>query len=458
MIPERVRLRILQAWQNGFIRSVSVLVGGTAFAQALMVLILPILTRLYSPSDFATLAVYASILGILGSIACLRLEIAIPLPESDEDALNLLALSLLSAASFGVLAWLIILLTPPQMVSAIGGPELAEYIWLVPLGVWLSGSYTALQYWSTRKKNFSLIAKTRISQATCAASVQVGFGVLYTTSFGLLFGQLISSSAGAIALGVRLAKDQKENLKNLKLERAISTLSRYKRFPKYSTLEALTNSGSIQIPILIIAALAIGPEAGFLMLATRVMAAPMSLIGGAISQVYLSRAPEEMRKGQLASFTANVIGGLLKTGVGPLLFAGITAPFLFPIIFGEDWGRAGEIVSWITPWLALQFITSPISMLLHVTENHKKALTLQTCGLIIRTGAVLLSAYFLPNLIVEIYSISGAVFYLIYFAVIIRVSGINLTGITSQIKNSWKPVASWVIPAILITSILVKMS
>ena len=61
-----------------------VLVGGTAFAQAIAVLALPLLTRLYTPDDFSVLAVYAALLGIISVVACLRLEIAIPMPNIPE--------------------------------------------------------------------------------------------------------------------------------------------------------------------------------------------------------------------------------------------------------------------------------------------------------------------------------------------------------------------------------------
>lgn len=37
---------------NKFFKNVGVLAGGTAIAQAITIIILPILTRLYTPNDF----------------------------------------------------------------------------------------------------------------------------------------------------------------------------------------------------------------------------------------------------------------------------------------------------------------------------------------------------------------------------------------------------------------------
>lgn len=422
-----IRSRLTRVATNGFVRNVGVLVGGTAFAQALTLLILPFLTRIYSPDDFAVLAVYASILGIFAGVACFRLEIAIPIPENDEEAANLLVLALTISSFVAALLGVVVWVYPDDLVGLTGQPRLAPYLWLVPLGVWLGGAYAALQYWAIRHKQFGLIARTRLSQASSGAAIQISCGWAGFTPIGLLLGQLINSGAGVIRLAADTWRQHRKTLASVQPGTMLKTLRRYDRFPKYSTPEALANGANLELPVLIIAALAAGPEAGFLLLATRVMAAPMGLVGGAISQVYLSRAPEERRQGRLSSFTFNILNGLIQAGVGPLLFIGIIAPVAFPIVFGREWSRAGEIVSWMTPWFILQFLASPVSMVLHITEKQKAALLLQLIGLIVRVGLVISTAYIAKEYIVEAYAISGLVFYLTYFLVVLRIAKISLS-------------------------------
>jgi O-antigen/teichoic acid export membrane protein len=77
--------------RSEFNRNALTLVSGTAIAQAILVLISPILTRLYSPADFGDLALFISITSIIGVIANGRYELAIMLPEKDEDAINVAA-------------------------------------------------------------------------------------------------------------------------------------------------------------------------------------------------------------------------------------------------------------------------------------------------------------------------------------------------------------------------------
>ena len=54
-------------WLPGgaFARGVLTLASGTALAQALLALAVPVLARLYTPADYGVLAVYASTLTVL---------------------------------------------------------------------------------------------------------------------------------------------------------------------------------------------------------------------------------------------------------------------------------------------------------------------------------------------------------------------------------------------------------
>ena len=452
----RVRSAVVRVLpKQSFVRSVSVLAGGTAIAQAIGVLALPLITRLYTPADFSVLAVYSSILGIIAGVACLRLDIAVPLPERDEDAANLLALALLCCTTVAAFAALAVWWFPRVILNAVGQPGLERFLWMIPLGIWLASAYSAVQFWATRKKRFTAIASTRVTQTVGGVSSQLVFGLWSAFGpFGLLLGQLISSGAGVLGLGRTAWRDDAQALRKATCAGIRRVLRTYDRFPKYSTFEAFANNAAIQFPVIIIAAVALGPEAGYLFLAMRAMAIPIGLIGGAVSQVYLSRAPDELRAGQLAPFTLKAISGLARTGLGPLLFAGIAAPAVFPLVFGDEWQRAGEMVAWMTPWFLLQFLSSPVSMSLHVTGNQRIALLLQLFGLVLRVGATGYAAMYASAHIFEFYAVSGFAFYAAYLlavAYVTKISALDLWGaVTSRPQMS----LGWVIFGVAVASVM----
>jgi O-antigen/teichoic acid export membrane protein len=430
--------------RSNFIRAVGVLVGGTALAHGITALALPILSRLYSPADFSMLAVFTSLLSIISVGACLRFDVAVAMPDRDKDAFSLLALSLLCAFTLALFLLLISLLFSEQISTWFNQPKLSNYLWLIPLGVFLAGCYSATQSWLIRKKEFPMIARNRIVQSAAASGTQVCLGMAGLGIFGLLLGYVMNTGAACLLLGYRILWYEKEMLRSVSWAGMRSIAIEYQRYPKYSTLEALTNSAAIQVPIIMIAALAVGPEAGYITMAMYVIQAPMSLFGTAIAQVYLSRAPTEHRDGKLSEFTTEILGGLLKTGVGPLMFVGIVSPVVFPIIFGEQWLRAGHLVAWMTPWFIMQFLVSPISMALHVAGHQKAALNIQNFGFVFRVLTVWGAAVWFKNGIAEVYALSGFAFYLIYLIVVLKHLKITCKGIIEKLKENSTIVGVWV--------------
>lgn len=403
--------------QGSFLKSVSVLVGGTVFAQGVAILVLPILTRLYSPADFALFAVYTSLLMILSAASCLRFEIAIPIPQDDIEAVHLVLLALMSNFFISLVIGLVFWIFHTEIIVLLKQPDFATLIWLVPIGVFFSGLYNALQYWTTRKKQFPMIAKTRMVQSLSGISIQLVMGVMGFATLGLIVGQIVKVSAGIRRLAINFWTEVHQIVKNVNFYKLKQTFKENDKFPKYSTFEAFANSAGIQLPIIIIAALAVGAEAGYLMLAMQVLAIPMGFIGGAVAQVYLAHAPDAIKKGEIRKYTLHVLEDLAKYGVSILVLIGIVSPLLVKYVFGSSWSSVGSLISWMIPWFIFQLLSSPISMIMHIVNKQKEILILTVFGFVFKISS-LYGQYHVDNkYLLENYAISSALFYAVCFVV-----------------------------------------
>ena len=403
--------------QGGFLKAVSVLVGGTAFAQIIGLFCLPILTRLYSPDDFALFAVYASLLAILSVASCLRFEIAVPIPQEDSEAIQLVLLALISNLLISLLIGLIIWIFHTDIIFFLKKPDFAKLIWLLPIGVFFSGVYNALQYWTTRKKRFSIIARTRVVQSFSGSSIQIIMGLVGFATLGLIIGQIVKVSAGIGQLIKNYWKDASQIIQHISLKKLKQVFEKNSNFPKYSTLDALANTAGIQLPIIIIAALSLGPEAGYLMLAMQLLGVPMQFIGGAISQVYLAHAPEAFKHGNIRIYTIDVLVKLFKFSFAVLIFIGVVSPAVVGYIFGSQWNNIGLIISWMIPWFIFQLIASPISMIMHIANKQKTLLMLTLFGFILKISVIYIQYYIDSNYLLQAYAASSAVFYFICYMV-----------------------------------------
>ena len=85
-LARRIRSRVAD---SPFSRGVTQLALATLAGQAIILMAIPLLTRLYDPASFGVAGVFSSITAIFYPLSSLRYELAIPLPKPDEDAANL---------------------------------------------------------------------------------------------------------------------------------------------------------------------------------------------------------------------------------------------------------------------------------------------------------------------------------------------------------------------------------
>lgn len=399
--------RLKSVLANGAVRSAGMLVGGTAVAQLLAVIALPFLTRLYSPADFTVLAVYSALLAIVSIAATARYNMGIPLPESDEEAANLLMLStvcsLITALLSGGLLWLF----GAEFARAASIEEAEPFFWLLPISIFLSGSFLGFQNWWVRRKAFGNLAMTRFSQVLAGVSVQLGMGILGMRPLGLLVGQMLVSGAGSVKLMRDFWLRDRHLLRSINSRTLWRTAKKHSQFPKYSVADALAANAGTHVPLIIIAGLAVGPEAGLLLLTMRVLGAPVQLIAGAVAQVYLSNVGKAHQEGRLQVSVEKLVTALSLYGAAPLLFGSFAAVPLFGIVFGAEWADAGQMMMWVAPWYAFRMLGYPIVSVAAVLSRQRVVMVTRIASLIIRIAAVYIGFYYWDGRAVEALAISG---------------------------------------------------
>lgn len=418
-----------------------VLIGGTAGAQALMVLASPLLTRLYTPEDFGLLAVYAGLLALLSVIASLRYELAIPLPECNIEAINVLLLSLAVVILVSSISCLLVFILGDQIATILGSPDLAGYLWLLPIGVLVAGCYKVFNYWAVRAQRFTEIATTRVNQTLTTLAIQIlGFKL---GGIALLVGQAAGQGVGSLRLSRHVLSEEK--LRRWTLSGIKLVAKRYIDFPIFSTWSALLNTAGNQLPLILFAMLFNPGVAGAYLLTQRVLGAPITLISDSVSKVFLSNAPKAYRDGDLPELILKIQSFLAKLIIPPFLVLVFISPFLFSAVFGEKWLISGEIARWLSLWLALVFILSPFMVLFEVLEEQKAGVLFQLFLLTVRISSILIGAYFNDFLVaVQLFScLSAAVLLGFNFWLCIKTGA----SILSMYKGYFMPIISALVVA-----------
>lgn len=407
------------------------LASGTAFAQGLTVLASPLLTRLYSPDAYGTLALFTAIASIIAALVCLRYELTILLPDQEEDAANLFAGSFLISV-------VISLLTIPGVWwfgSYIGlwlkSPTLTMFLWLLPPVVFFGGigaGHPILNAWASRKRNFTQITIAKIIASLARVGTSLVAGFIGLNAIGLILGGLVGSILSPLWMGWQIWKlDWRFLVENIRWKKIWAGLVRYRKFPFYDFPSAMLNTISWQVPSFMLSAFFSTSVVGYYALADQVLRVPMNLIGLSVGQAFYAHAVTSYREGTLAVFVENTFRRLVEYSCVPILLLSVIGKELFVIVFGSGWSDAGGYTQVLSLLILFWFVSSPMSHLFQVMERNELAFGLNIAILFTRIGSIWLGGVLKsPYQALLLYSISGAIIYGYMSFLIIRLAGASL--------------------------------
>jgi lipopolysaccharide exporter len=422
-------------------RNVMTLVTGTVLSQIITILSSPIITRLYGPEAFGLLAVFTTITGIFGTVICLRYELAIMLPDSDEEAANVFGLCMIFVLLISLLSVPLLILSQQFLVQILNVPALGPYFLFIPMSLFLTGAFFALNYWNTRTKQFKRLAIARVMSSSSVTGTQLGMGSIGYASGGVLIGAtIIGQLVSTFVLTFQIMKDHTHFFKkNITLDGMVAVLKRFSNFPKYDLWSALLCSISGSLPVFIFSIYFNSTVLGYYSLALMVLMLPMSLIGSAIGQVFFQKAAEAKNISQtkLTESVETILKPLIVLSVFPTIILALIGPEIFGIIFGVKWLEAGNYVRYLSFWICIVFIYAPLCTLINIFLKQKINLFFNTLDLICRSVALIIGALMGDVLVaIILFSAAGVIVNLIPFIYIHKLADVSL-GKTAKIFSKY---------------------
>jgi len=387
----------------------------------------------FRPDEFGVLAVYVATLGIATTIGSLRLEQAIGLPRSQQEAFAVLVAAVLTSGIFALVVGVPAVMFPTWIFRGDDVTVPALVAWLLPVGVVFGCAYQALSVWALRTKAVKPLAATRIAQGVGTAAAQIGAGLLGLGAVGLTAGHALGQSIGAGALISRTVRGT--GLRRPLVPEVRASLGRYRRFPLLATPAALLNSTAQQVPIFLLAPAFGAAVAGMYFFSVRITMAPLDIIGRSIGQVFYAEAiaygqerPAALRRLVLATSAKSFLLGLV-----PGLVIACLAPVLFRAIFGNEWSEAGEFSQVMAIMLIANFAVSPISQIFLIVERQHYSVVLNILKLLTAASSMLvpISLGLGATKALLVYSCAMAGYYLF----ILLVALMMLSAMTGRIRT-----------------------
>ena len=389
-MPRQLISRLVQSYHQGdYLRQVGTLASGASVAQILPVIISPALTRIYTPEQFGLFGIIAAFSMVLSVVACGRYEFAILLPKKDQDAEVLLYLSQKIALGVSVLILVFMAIFNDNIAGWVQHGEIAVWLFAVPVSVGLTGYINSFNYINNRRSRFDVTARSRIFQAVLTASLSLILGIIGFGFAGLVIA-FLAGQVGALCY-IRTHTDSVKKASEIEL---VHLAKRYSGFILYSSPAALLNSGSSHLPTVLLGSLFSPAVAGFYSLTMRILSAPMGIVAASVGQVYFGKASRIADEpGLLSELTYKTYLVLMLVGCLPIAILSQWGVEIFVLIFGREWGNAGQYAAYFSVWMLLVFTTSPISHIYSVRERQKQSLLFNLLLFASRIGVLLAGAY-----------------------------------------------------------------
>ena len=367
-------MNILSLIKSSGVCNFAKLLSANVVAQAIGLVVYPILTRMYAPEDFGLLNLFLSIGGVLIILSTSEYYYAIVLPKEEKNAVALTHLSLLLLMLTTLLVLLSVLFSRPISVL-FKTPALAEYYWLMPIYVFGIGLWNVLCYWYIRKKLFGRISGYQMSQSLLSAGGKIGLGYAGALHGGMIYSAVLApivSLLTSIALCFRKAICPLLNVSwaNVRIQ-----AKEYCNFPFFVLPRSFINVLATQLPVLLLTPFFGSKLVGLLSMALLLGYTPIGTITRALYQVLYQHTTERVH-------ASKNIGNLFWKYVGygsaviiPL-FVGmaLVLPALSAWLLGEEWRVVGEYIRWMLPWLYFSLLVGSTCYLSDVFMQQKKGL------------------------------------------------------------------------------------
>ncbi len=395
--------------------------SGAAVGQIVMLMAIPLLSRIYSPSDFGLFAILIAVAGIAAPFSTLKYETAILINEKSHPPESLLILSLVILGLF-TLFFFVVSIYLTSLFPDVGYNDKHELVVVLAACVLANGVNTVLVIWHSRHKRFSAISVGKLLQAIGMVVGQMVLG-MFAGSLGLIYGYLIGITLSCTLYAYIVFSQDRSSLKTNSAARMIWIAAvKHKRFPLISTWSSLLNALVNQLPSLLFAKLFSVSVTGHYSMANRILRAPLGLIGQSIYQVLAQHIGSNVdNKHEVVNALNVLVSKMMLFSIVPFIVLTIYLDQFIGIVLGGQWNESGRYAQIMAPWIFTIFMSWPLTSIFNTFGHQGMLLVFNMIFVgVIVVGFSTISVGFGSTGVLIVMSVLGSVSRILYCAWILR--------------------------------------
>ena len=371
--------------RRSFFQSFVILTSGTVLAQAIPLVMSPILSRTYNPKDFGLYATFTTIVGILSTIYTLKYDLPI-LNAGNKDSVKRIVdfciVSIFSLFLFSsILSFILYLFW-----------DFSESYLLIPICSLFIAGILVFDRIFNKNESYRWMSTQRLVKNAIEAICNLAMFFKLTSFFSLIMSFVIGSS-GAFLLSLLKNKSVFSGLfSRLKIQKLKEVYQEYSNFRLYTLPHTLLSQISENVFVFLIPLLYSHELLGFLVFGLRLFQTPLGFISASLfsifSQQFTSESNDEFKVKLQKIFKLMCIGSLLILPFSYFLSD------IFTSIFGISWQLSGKILTLLTPWILLSTIVSTFAFVPLYSNMQKKAFYMEILNALTKIIPFVLAYFF----------------------------------------------------------------
>lgn len=401
----------MKLWDNiresVLVREAATVVSGNVLAQVISMLAYLVLTRIFSPSDYALFNIFYSYIEVLVILSTCKYELAVVVAQDDRETSAAMRFALRLNAVVALL-----LLTLVAVLYFAGGlpdsfSSLGAIVLLIPPMVFFSGSSRVYAALFNRLHRYRLIAAYETTNASAGAVLKALLGLVGLKQAGLPLGAVLGQASANLLYRFRL---RGVALLKVSCSEQVAAARKHRNFPLFVASKDFINSLSASLPFLWLAMYFDRADVGLFGLAFTVVFRPVNLINNACERVLYARTAESVRAHRsIGSVIRHFLLVVAAVAVPVAVVGWFVAEPLFTFLFGSNWTGCGVYVRALLPWIVLSLSSTSLMFVSNIFSTQRIEFGFYLVLFVLRVAAIAVGIHAGSFLLaIRLYATAGA--------------------------------------------------
>lgn len=371
---------------KGIVKEASTLLSGNVAAQAIALLAYLVLTRIFTPEDFAIYNIFYSYIEVLIIFSTCKYELSVVASDTNREASAIAQFAIKCNTLFSLV--LISLFAILFYFDSLPGnlKQLEWVVLLIPFLVYFTGTSRVYAALFNRFHQYRQIAVSETMNAGASTVMKILFGKLGWIFGGMPLGQTLGKLAGNVNYHLSLSKLDRPKTT---WQEQKTAASKFRNFPLYVATKDFMNSFSANLPFLWAAAYFDKVEIGLFSLALVVCLRPANILNTAFEKVLYAQVVEKVRLRQSISKVISKFALIISAAALPVLaLVFVYADPLFVFCFGDNWEGCGFYIRCLIPYVFITLTSTSLMFIPNVFSTQRTEFIFYVVLLLLRIVAL----------------------------------------------------------------------